>query len=508
MIYVILGQTASGKTSLVCKLARSLNLPVINADAFQIYDKLNIGSAKPSKTEMEGIDFNLVGSVPLTCSYSVKEYQLQARQLIEKYIKQGKDIILSGGSFLYVKAALFNYEFNDEEIKDDSLEQLSNEELFKLLEEIDYQTSLVIDKNNKRRLVRAINMAKNGTKKSSKPISNKLLYPCKFFNIEISNEEINSRINQRVDIMFENGLLQEVKDLISEYDPSLHAFKGIGYKQVIDDLKMKKVEKDMIEDVKLATRQYAKRQRTFLRHQFPNIINLKSDDIYDYVYYDVNRRLRNKASISPICLNNIEKKNVLIVGVGGVGSITASALVRLGVRNITIIDKDVVDVSNLNRQILYVKKDIGLNKVDACKNHLLELDPYLNIKTICDFYKDEYITSSIDFVFDCIDDSPSKASLALYCLKNNIQFISATGSGLRLDSTKYVIGNLSLTGEPLAKAYKKALLKQGFSSFEKIVVAYSKEIPQKRITSYVGSNIACPNSEGLSLISYFISINK
>lgn len=507
MIYVILGQTASGKTNLVCKLARELKLPVINADAFQIYDKLDIGSAKPTKEEMEGIDFNLVGNVPLTCNYSVKEYQQQARELIDKYISQGKDIILSGGSFLYVKAALFNYEFQEEE-KDDSLEELSNDELFNMLEKLDYQTSLVIDKNNKRRLVRAVNMAKNGIKKSEKPISNKLLYPCKFFNIEISNDEINSRINQRVDIMFENGLLNEVKNLINEYDSSLHAFKGIGYKQVIDDLRMKKVEKDMIEDVKLATRQYAKRQRTFLRHQFPNIISLKSNDIYDYISYDVNRRLRNKASISPICLNNIENKNVLVVGVGGVGSITVSSLVRLGVKNITIIDKDIVDVSNLNRQILYVKKDIGINKVDACKNHLLELDPYLNIKTICDFYKDEYISNDIDFVFDCIDDSIAKASLAIYCLKNNIPFISATGSGLRLDSTKYVIGNLALTGEPLAKAYKKSLLKENFSDFNKIVVAYSKEIPQKRITSYIGSNVSCPNSEGLALISYFISINK
>ncbi len=507
MIYVILGQTASGKTGLVSKLARELNLPVINADAFQIYDKLDIGSAKPTKQEMEGIDFNLVGTCSILNDYSVKEYQLQARELIDKYILQGKDIILSGGTFLYVKAALFNYEFNKEEI-DPTLEELDNDTLFKMLEELDYQTSLIIDKNNKRRLVRAVNMAKNGVKKSDKHLDNTPIYPCKFFNIEISNEQINDSINKRVEIMFENGLVNEVRQLLKEYPTSLHAFKGIGYKQVIEDLQENKTEKEMIEDVSLATRQYAKRQRTFLRHQFPNIINLSKDKIYDYVYYDVNRRLRNKASIKPICLNNIEKQNVLVVGVGGVGSITCSSLVRLGVNKITIVDKDVVDVSNLNRQILYTRKDIGLKKVEACKNKLLELDEHLNITTICDFYNDNLVNEDITFVIDCIDDTSAKANLALYCLNHNIPFISATGSGLRLDSTKYCIGTLFDTGEPLAKAYKKALAKKGFTDFKKIKVAYSKEVPQKRITSYVGSNVACPNGEGLAIISYFIDFNK
>lgn len=507
MIYVILGQTASGKTSLASKLAKELNLPIINADAFQIYDKLDIGSAKPTLEEMEGVDFNLVGTCSILNDYSVKQFQIQARQLIDKYILQGKDIIISGGTFLYVKAALFNYEFENEEI-DETLENLSNQELFKMLEELDYQTSLVIDKNNKRRLVRAVNMAKNGIKKSSKHIDNVPIYPCKFFNIEISNEDINSNINKRVEIMFENGLVNEVKELISNYPSSLHAFKGIGYKQVIEGLKENKTEKEMIEEVSLATRQYAKRQRTFLRHQFPNIINLTKDKIYEYVKYDVNRRLRNKASINPICLNNIEKQNVLVVGVGGVGSITCSSLVRLGVNNLTIIDKDVVDVSNLNRQILYTRKDIGLKKVEACKNKLLELDEFLNINPIFDFYNNDLVDSKITFVIDCIDDCKSKAELALYCLNHNIPFISATGSGLRLDSSKYCLGSLADTGEPLAKAYKKELLKRGFSDFKQIKVAYSREVPQKRITSYVGSNVVCPNGEGLAIISYFIAFNK
>ena len=111
MIYVILGQTASGKTNLACKLARKFNIPLINADAFQVYDKLDIGSAKPSKEELDGIEYHMISNISLETNYNVKLYQQEVRKLLDGYLLENRDVILSGGSFLYVKAALFNYVF-------------------------------------------------------------------------------------------------------------------------------------------------------------------------------------------------------------------------------------------------------------------------------------------------------------------------------------------------------------------------------------------------------------
>ena len=505
MIYVILGQTASGKTNLACKLARKFNIPLINADAFQVYDKLDIGSAKPSKEELDGIEYHMISNISLETNYNVKLYQQEVRKLLDGYLLENRDVILSGGSFLYVKAALFNYVFTSEnEDLNLEFEKYNIEELQKILYDIDPKSYENIDINNKRRLVRAIVLAKQGNPIYQNKNGDELIYPAKFFNIDISTQEINSRIDIRVEKMFELGLLDEVKSLLKNYPKDIQAFKAIGYKEIIAGLNDNLSKEDMIKQVQQNTRQYAKRQRTFLRHQFPNIITLSSQDIYNYICIDIERKIRNRASISSCVLSKLEKMKIAVVGLGGVGSIVSTSLIRLGAFKLVLIDKDKIEASNLNRQIVYNSLDIGLDKVNACKEHLLKIDPYAQIVALNKEVEVDDI-SNCDFVFDCIDDVNSKAIIAKYCLENNIGFISATGTGLRKDASKIKIGTLDMIGEPLAKAYKKALKEIEITDFSSINVAYSTEQASKRLTSYIGSNVLVPNSLGLSLVSFFIN---
>jgi tRNA dimethylallyltransferase len=507
MIYVILGQTASGKTGLALKLAKELHLPLIGADAFQVYQELNIGSAKPKKEELSGIENYLIDDRSVKNPINVKEYQKEVRSLLDSFQKEGKDVILSGGTFLYVKAALYPFEFTEEEEKDDdNLDSLSKEELSSLLEKEDPQTYQVIDRNNLRRMVRAIRIARSGKKKSEIVKENKkILYPAEFFSIEVDREEGNKRIDQRVEQMFKDGLLKEAEELKASFDLSYSSFQAIGYKEIFQGLKEHQSEEEIKEQIKIDTRQYAKRQRTFLRHQFPEIHFMKSEEIEKAVLFEAARRRRNQISLSPETLSQIERASVTLVGVGGVGSIVADGLIRLGVRNLTLIDKDTVDPSNMNRQLLYVAADCQKEKAEAAKEHLLEINPLAHITSLVTFYSDELLDEGTDFVFDCIDDVKAKAKMIIYCRNKGIKMISATGSGLRKDATKFRIGSLKDTGEPLAKALKKELESLGLTDFEKVNIAYSYEQPAKREDKEIGSNFLAPNGEGLALLSFFVS---
>lgn len=506
MIYVILGQTASGKSDLAIRLARELNLPLIGADAFQVYKEFNIGSAKPTKKELEGIEYYLIDDRSVSAPLNVKEYQEEGRKLLDKFQAEGRDVILCGGTFLYVRALLFPYEFTSEETPDDGLDNLKEEELLSILEKEDPETYKVIDRHNLRRVIRAIRIAKSGKKKSD--IVQKMekpLYPCRFFAIDIDRDEGNARIDARVDKMMKAGLIEETSALIKKFDASLSSFQAIGYKEVIAGLKGGEKEEDIASDIKQDTKQYAKRQRTFLRHQFPALIVLKAPEIFDYIVYDAARRRRNKVSLPPEVLSKIERSHVVLVGVGGVGSIVADGLVRLGVSHLTLIDMDKVDASNMNRQILYTSEDVGKNKAEQAKKHLLEIDPLASVQSICAKYEESQVGPDTDFIFDCIDDVPSKTKLIIYAQSRSIPCVSATGSGLRKDATKFKVGHLTDTGEPLAKALKKELAAEGFEHFEKVNVAYSSETPEKRQGKEIGSNFLAPNSEGLALLTYFIS---
>lgn len=506
MIYAILGQTASGKTDLAIKLARQLNLPLIGCDVYQMYKELNIGSAKPSKEELEGVDYHLIDSDSIEHKLSVKEYQERCRKIIDKYAAEGKDVIISGGTLLYLRSVIYPYKFNDEQAREDAkYEGYTNAELYEKLLEVDPETAKTLNVNNRRRVMRALQIFDSGVKKSEiikKP--KKLVYPIKIFVIDIDKEEGNKRIASRVNRMFADGLVSEVEMLQKQFDTSLPGFDAIGYKELINMPQSEYSLEEIKEKIIVNTRRYAKRQRTFLRNQFKDVHRLSPKEIYDYVLLDIQRRRRNKASLGFELLSKIEKTNAVVVGVGGVGSILAEALVRIGVNEITIIDKDVVDPSNLNRQFAYTAMDIGRSKVDVLEERLLKIDPKANITKMFSPYRDELISRDCDIIFDCVDDVEAKVSICLLGKLENIKVIHATGSGLRRDSTKMKMGVLADTGEPLAKKFKRVLKANNVFDFSDILVTYSAEIPVKRRTAELGSNVLVPNAEGLAMLSYFI----
>lgn len=277
MIYVIIGPTGSGKTKYASKLFYKLNNPlIINADAFQVYKGMDIGTAKISKHDPLYANYALLDILPPTKTFSIQEYQQMFREVANNAIRNNRDIIVVGGSGLYIKAALFDYEFinYEEEIDMSEFDNMSNEQLFEYLKEIDEKEATKLHQNNRKRVLQAIKISKMGNGSKSELIDkqeHKIIYDnVKFLFVNSSREELYEKINIRVDEMIKEGLVDEVKDLLNKYDLSLTAYQAIGYKEIIDYLNGKYELNDAIELIKKRTRNYAKRQITFFKHQFDN----------------------------------------------------------------------------------------------------------------------------------------------------------------------------------------------------------------------------------------------
>ena len=275
MLYVIVGPTGSGKTDVALKLADFYHAPIINADAFQIYQEMDIGTAKIDKNGEEYKKHFLLDIVKPDQSYSVKQYQEDFRKVYIKLKKDYKDIVVCGGTGLYTKAALYDYAFEDEKEADVSdLENMSNEELATLLKELDPKALETIHVNNRKRVIRAIQIARTHDLNKTEAIDkqdHKLFFDekVKFLFLNPNRETLYEGINKRVDIMFEKGLLDEVKALLNKYQLSTTAKAAIGYKEVIDYLEDKCSLEECKELIKKRTRNYAKRQVTFFKHQLP-----------------------------------------------------------------------------------------------------------------------------------------------------------------------------------------------------------------------------------------------
>lgn len=270
MIYAILGPTCSGKSDLAEKLSNKLHLPVINFDAFQVYKEIEKGTAKPSIELINSGRYFLYNFKSVLESYDVMNYQKDARELLSSF--NNDNVILVGGTGLYLKALLFDYKFLEEEkMPEDFLNEYDNDELFKMLDSIDHNDAIKIGKNNRKRLIRALYVYKvHGKTKSdiNDNGKNKLLYPnVEFIGLNIERELLYSKINDRVDYMFLDGLKEEVDNLFAYYDSSLRAFQAIGYKEFKSNLPLHEVK----ELIKKNTRNYAKRQMTFFKHQFENV---------------------------------------------------------------------------------------------------------------------------------------------------------------------------------------------------------------------------------------------
>ena len=264
MIYVIVGPTGVGKTKLSTKLAKALNAEIINADSMQVYRGLDIGTAKVKEEEKEDIPHHLFDIVDVNTCYTVYDYQKDARGKIEEITNRGKNVILVGGTGLYIRSCLYDYQFQEEK-KQETFDDLSNEELLERIST--YTDSVLVHPNNRKRLIRILNRLQNGevdVSKKSEPI-----YDFYMIGLTTSREVLYEKINERVDLMVEEGLFQEVEELYKNNIHSKAVETGIGYKELYRYFEGKCTKEEAIEEVKKSSRHYAKRQYTFFKHQFP-----------------------------------------------------------------------------------------------------------------------------------------------------------------------------------------------------------------------------------------------
>ncbi|MBQ2946387.1 MAG: tRNA (adenosine(37)-N6)-dimethylallyltransferase MiaA [Bacilli bacterium] len=266
-VICIVGPTGVGKTKLSIELAKKLNGEIINADSTQIYKGMNIATAKITEEEKEDIPHHLFDIKDIEDDYTVFDYQKDCRLKIKEIQEKGKTPILVGGSGLYIKAALYDYKFEVENNLN-SYDEYPNEQLYNKLLSIDPMTK--IHMNNRKRIVRALNYFDNtNTPLSNKEKTDKLLYNVTFIGLTTNREILYDRINKRVDIMLENGLLEEAKKIYDTNIRSKAVLTPIGYKELFEYFDNKCILEESIELIKQRSRKYAKRQYTWNKHQIP-----------------------------------------------------------------------------------------------------------------------------------------------------------------------------------------------------------------------------------------------
>ncbi len=273
-IVIIVGPTGIGKTSLSIELAKSLNGEIISGDSMQVYQEMSIGTAKIKESEKQGIVHHLVDCYHYDEEYNVKMFQEKAREAIDDIIKRGKTPIICGGTGLYIKSMLYDYTFQDEK-KDDAfvayLNSRSNDELYSLLKLIDPKSCEKIHPNNKQRLVRSLTMAHNGEIKSEKEAkqNHEMIYDAYIIGLTMPRDQLYERINMRVDMMMDEGLLAEIKAIVDNNPQAwqLQSFQGIGYKEWQDYFQGNKTLEEVVEAIKKNSRNFAKRQYTWFNNQ-------------------------------------------------------------------------------------------------------------------------------------------------------------------------------------------------------------------------------------------------
>ena len=268
-IIVIVGPTGVGKTSLSLSLAKNYNAEIINIDAMQIYKEMNIGTAKIMDTK--GIPHHLLSIRSVNEPYSVYEYQKDARKILDEFIKNNKNVIIVGGSGLYVKALLYDYKF-DVENDNNQYDNLSNEDIYTEIKELNNEVDIHI--NNRKRLVRMLNKLKNNNKLDNN--GDTLLYDNVYFiGLSTDRTTLYKRIDERVDEMVKEGLIEEVKSLYDKNINTIPINTAIGYKELYKYFDSKISKEDAIDLIKKNSRHYAKRQYTW----FNNKMNIKWFDV-------------------------------------------------------------------------------------------------------------------------------------------------------------------------------------------------------------------------------------
>ena len=275
-VIVICGPTASGKTSLSIELAKKINGEIVSADSMQIYKDMDIGTAKPTKEEMEGIKHHVLDCVSPEERYSVAQYKRDAKDAIRNIISKGKIPIVVGGTGLYIDSLIYEIEYSDIKIDEDyrnELEKIALEkgldELYKMAMQIDPIAMKKISSNDKKRIMRVLEIykttGKTKTEQEAESRKNPVEFDYKVFAINWNREILYQRINKRVDIMIEQGLIEEVENILQKYGKFPTAMQGLGYKEVVDYINGIYTKEEMIEKIKMETRRYAKRQLTWFR---------------------------------------------------------------------------------------------------------------------------------------------------------------------------------------------------------------------------------------------------
>lgn len=275
MIVVICGPTGTGKSSFAIKLAKAIDGEIINGDAFQVYKHLNIATAKPSEEAFKEVPHHLYDISEVYEDYTVAHYQKDARIAIDNVRKRGKTPIIVGGSGLYIRATLYDYEFSEMPKVDLSeYKSKTNSELHNYLSEIDKESANKIHPNNRKRLLRAIEIyLATGESKSAIEAKQKqeLIEEAHFFALDIDRKLLYEHLDERVNKMVEAGLFEEVENLLKKHPHNARAFEAIGYKQVVQGKQCNLTKAEIIADIQKATRNYAKRQIAYFKHQLPTI---------------------------------------------------------------------------------------------------------------------------------------------------------------------------------------------------------------------------------------------
>ena len=293
-VIVICGPTASGKTALSIELAKQINGEIVSADSMQIYKDMNIGTAKPTKEEMQEIRHYLIDFVSPDERYSVADYKQDAKKAIREILKKGKVPIIVGGTGLYVDSLIYEIEYPNIEFDEKYREKLEKEveengleELYEKAKEIDIEAIKKISKNDKKRILRILEIyhatGKNKTEQEIESRKNEVEFDYKVYALNWDREKLYERINKRVDIMLEQGLIEEVKNVYEKYNEFPTAMQGLGYKEVVEYLENKMSKEEMIEKIKQETRRYAKRQMTWFRKNKQTIWLNAEDEIQNNI---------------------------------------------------------------------------------------------------------------------------------------------------------------------------------------------------------------------------------
>lgn len=287
-LLVIGGPTAVGKTDLSIKIAQKLNGEIISADSMQIYKYMDIGSAKVTEEEMQGVKHHMIDIITPDKNYSVSDFKEGGLNAINEIFAKGKQPIIVGGTGLYINALTCNMDFTESE-KDNEyreyLEKLAlehgNEYIHNMLKDIDPVSYNNIHANNRKRVIRALEVYKlTGKPFSSFNVGDDLYnseFDVHYYVLTMNREKLYSRINKRVDIMMENGLIEECKKLRHMgYTSSMQSMQGIGYKEVLYYLEGNISLEEAVEMIKKGSRNYAKRQLTWFRRD-PRVQFLDKD---------------------------------------------------------------------------------------------------------------------------------------------------------------------------------------------------------------------------------------